>query len=351
MGKRENGFSPVKSYFMTPEQMADMDRKVQEKNEGPKTWKWERTMTKEQYLQAVEEGRSREDIVLKHFNNDSRELRKQLRDWEMNGTGAVKVVQTPAEVKKEDYMQLRLNGEKRSQALKSLGIAGPKGYELLKDWGIREIDAEERELELLAPAKEEKEVDKRVLEQIEQNAEAEKKDDYIKDLEGELTKTRNELENVKHRLQSILKQDANEIARLNDALSGAAVISDQTGARIKELESERQVLLQTIEQAAVQGSNEITFKIPIQPVAIANVERARIYAVLEALSSDVEAAEIDRARVMCELYDLLQRVVNFVTADLAELHPGKEVAEFVQDFFNFYNDMHLGLLVEIRKAG
>ncbi|MGI2294150.1 hypothetical protein [Paenibacillus sp. GXUN7292] len=377
---RENGFSPVKSYFMTPEQIADMDRKVREKNEGPKPWKWERTMTKEQYLQAMREGHSRQDIVLMHFNNDPNELRAQLKDWGITEAEAVKMAQgkkVELTITKQEYLQRRLNGEKRSHIIRSLGVATPRAYELLKEWGIRELDAEERELELLAPSREAKEIDKRVSEELEQKSEAremiayneqqqelaelqaaaalwkndaEQKDKYIKDLEEELTKNRTELERERLRLQSVMEQDATEISRLNDALSRAADVSDQTSARIKELEAERNLLLQTIEQAASDDGDFITLRLPILSVVIANVERSRIYEAIEALSTGVEAADIDRGRVMTELFDLLQRVVNFVTADLAELHPSKNVSGFVREFFSYYNDRHLGLLTEIRQA-
>jgi hypothetical protein len=313
--------------------------------------------------------------VLKHFNNDLSELKKQLKDWGITEEGAVRMAQAKVEitVTKEEYLQRRLNGEKRSSILRSLGLAGPKGYEFLKEWGIREIDSEERELELLSPNKPESEVDKRVAEQIEQKTEArgliafneqqeaepagtdilermeqraaereqelaelqaatalwkneaERKDEYIKDLETELKQSRDEVERVK-RLAGI------------------------SGARIQELESERNLLLQTIEQAAGEDAGFIALRIPILSVAIANVERARIYEAVEALSSDVEAAEIDRELVMTELFDLLQRTVNFITADLAELHPGRDVSGFVREFFAFYNDRHLGTLIDTRQA-
>jgi Chromosome segregation ATPases len=390
MAKRENGFGPVKSWFETPAQRMEREQRLQERS-APLIKKWERTMTKDEYLQAVREGRSRADIVLKHFNNDQREFKKQLKEWKITEAEAVEVVQgtqTGITVTKEEYLHRRLNGEKRSAVLHSLGLAGPKGYELLKEWGIREMDAEERELAILSPSRTASEVDKRISEQIEQNAEArgligddilkrmeqraaaqeqelaelqaatalwkneaERKDEYIKDLEGELTKARAETELGHERFMSVSEEMADEIARLKDALSGAAVISDHAGARIQELEVERGLLLQTIEQAASEESGIIALRIPILSVAIANVERARIYAAVEALSNDVEAAEIDRERVMTELFDLLQRAVNFITADLAELHPGKDVSGFVLEFFNHYNEQHLAILSGIRKAG
>ncbi|GBG09489.1 hypothetical protein PAT3040_04135 [Paenibacillus agaridevorans] len=366
MTKRENCFVPVKSWFETPAQRTERERRLQNRS-APLIKKWERTMTEDEYLQAVREGRSRADIVLKHFNNDLSELKKQLKDWGITEEGAVRMAQAKVEitVTKEEYLQRRLNGEKRSSILRSLGLAGPKGYEFLKEWGIREIDAEERELELLSPNKPESEVDKRVAEQIEQKTEArgliafneqqeaepagtdilereqelanlqaatalwkneaERKDEYIKDLETELKHTRDEVDRVK-RLTGI------------------------NGARIQELESERNLLLQTIEQAAGEDAGFIALRIPILSVAIANVERARIYEAVEALSSDVEAAEIDRERVMTELFDLLQRTVNFITADLAELHPGRDVSGFVREFFAFYNDRHSGLVIDTRQA-
>ncbi|MEK3882400.1 hypothetical protein [Paenibacillus sp. PL2-23] len=371
MGRRENGFSPVKSWIMTPAQQAEHDRRVREKKEGPLIKKWERTMTKDEYLLAVQEGRSRADIVLKHFNNDRRELAKQLKDWQITEEEAVGMaLETKADitVTKEQYLQRRLNGEKRSSALRSLGLSGPKGYEMLKEWGIREIDAEERELELLSPNKPVSEVDKRVAEQIEQKAEVRgiiafneqgqgkpSGSDVLEHMEKRAAEREQELAELQVACaswQAEAEKRAEEVSALIDKrgedLARYKRLAEKLESTEEELErtdSERLLLLKTIEQAVREDGCFIALRIPILSVAIANVERARIYEAVEALSYDVEAAEIDRERVMTELFDLLQRTVNFITADLAELHPGRDVSSFVREFFAYYNERHVGLMM------
>lgn len=386
MVARENGFGPVKSFFMTPAQMEEHTRRVQGKQNGPSIRKWQRTMTKEQYLQAVREGRSRDDIVLKHFNNDPKELRKQLKDWGITEGEAVKMAQGKKKelgITKQEYLQRRLNGEKRSHIIQSLGVATPKVYELLASWGIRELDAEERELELLTPVKPASEVDQRLAEQIEQQVEGRETvlhptgtftlaGNTVSDmvLRGPFSISSERIDIDAPRLEqemselqaavALWKNDAErkgeQIGELEKQLTNVREELDKTRCEsrktLNELEAERQLLLHTIEHAAAaEESNSIALRIPILSVAIANVERARIYAAVEALSTDVEAADIDRERVMTELFDLLQRTINFITADLAELHPGKPVIDFVQEFFHYYNARHIEGLTLQQQAG
>ncbi|RJX40896.1 hypothetical protein D3P09_02420 [Paenibacillus pinisoli] len=359
---RENGFGPVKSFFMTPAQMEEHARRVQGKQNGPTIKKWQRSMTKEQYLQAVREGRSRDDIVLKNFNNDPKELRKQLKEWGITEGEVVEMVQgkrKELEITKQEYLQRRLNGEKRSHIIQSLGVATPKVYELLASWGIRELDAEERELELMAPTKLKSDVDQRLAEQLEArglvefNAQRVTTGTIVQNQPSTLTADPAKQVRDVAELQPSAdhwKADAGrkdlQIMELEKELASVRAELDSTRREslktLNELEAERQLLLHTIEHAAAaEESNSVAIRIPILSVAIANVERARIYAAVEALSTDVEAADIDRERVMTELFDLLQRTINFITADLAELHPGKPVIDFVQEFFHYYNARHI----------
>lgn len=344
----------IKKYRLTPEELEEYRRKTQ----SPRAKPWERTMTLEQYLQAVADGRSLEDIILKHYNNDPKELREQLRDWGINQYGEeIKVargVLKELTITKDEYLRRRLNGETRSRIMRQLGGGQPKFYALLKEWGIRELDAEERELELMSATRPTKEIDQRVDEEIEQKAETR---ESVEDLRKADTEPANgqepsdheqELANLRAAVEMwkrAAEQKDAEIARLKDAMSGAAAVSTQAGDGIKELE--RRMLLQTNDLAA----GHISLRIPLPTVAVANAERTRIYAAVEALSDGVEAADIDRERVMRELFELLQRAVNFITADLAELHPGQEVTKYVQEFFRFYNDRHVEALSDIKKAG
>ncbi len=82
-------------------------------------------------------------------------------------------------ITKQEYLQRRLNGEKRGRIQHSLGVTAPRFYELLDKWGIREMDAESRALEMMAPVPNEqgaspeaRVIDKRLAEQLERQGEA-----------------------------------------------------------------------------------------------------------------------------------------------------------------------------------
>lgn len=400
MAKRENGYGPVKTWIMNPKQIEEYEKRLH--GQGPQIKKWQRNMSKEQFLQALAEGRSKKDIVLKHFNNDPQELKKQLKEWGMTEKEAAELakVAKPIDITKEQYLQRRLNGETRSRILNSLGVAKPRAYELLAKWGIREVDAEERELELLAPAKPMKTVNESLATSVEQAAEArenqqwpaevvaeleqteagedilkrmeqraaaqeqelanlqaayelwkndaERKGEHIKSLEAELERYNQQTAEYHSERQSLLKS----LDRASDDMLKASSITGELNNRISELEAERQLLLETIEQAAIMDTNMITLQVPIMPVLVAIQERTRIYDALETLSHGIEGAEIDRKLVMSELFELLQRVVNFVTADLIELHPGQDATAFIHGFFKFYNEQHIeALSSDVLKVG
>lgn len=285
-------------------------------------------------------------------------------------------IKEEVKVTKEEYLQRRLNGEKRSRAMRALGITGTRGYDLLREWGIRELDAEERELDLMAPGRPAAKVDQRVAEQIEKKTEArglvalneQKKESAGSDILERMDHRAAEREQELAELQAATALWKHEAERKDEQIADLQVEIENMHAAVRLAENEQKraaavdhdmirilnrekaILLQTIEQAAEEEDGYIGLRIPILSVLIANVERTRIYEAVEALSNGIESADIDRERVMTELFELLQRVVNFVVADLAELHPGKEVSGFVREFFAHYNDRHLGLLLEPRQA-
>jgi hypothetical protein len=369
--------------------------------------KWVESKTRllrKEYLRLRYDGMERHEIRRAYFNDNVKLFRDQLIDWELLSLDAeweelckMGKVAKPIALKKEEYLQRRLKGETRSQIARSLGISNQRFYELLKDWNIRELDAEERELELLVPVKQAKVISERVAESIEQKAEAqadpkqedskwpnevvnelertETGEDILKRMELRAADQEQELANLQAAVE-LWKNDAErkgdhiadleaeiarfnqqttdqaaEIARLREALSGTAVIANQAGAKITELETERQLLLQTIEHAVGTDANWITLQIPIMPPQVAIQERTRIYETLESLSNSIEGAEIDRQRVAIELFELIQRIVNFVTADLTELHPGKDATAFIHEFFSYYNVQHIEGLEKISKVG
>ncbi|MBJ6360842.1 hypothetical protein ACFOQM_05960 [Paenibacillus sp. GCM10012307] len=397
MSQRENGYSPVKTFFMTPDQLTEYNKSVKAKVDGPQITKWKRTMTREQYLAARLVDTSHDDIMLSYFNNDPLELRKQLLEWGLDKKTEKKELEQMAQAKVEltitkgEYLQRRLNGEKRSGILRSLGVSPPKFYELLDKWGIREMDAEGRALELMAPtapapeAQEPvpvpSEVEQRLAEQLEHKAEArgllalnaqnnaaqqEAGAEILQrmqeraavaaqarensELHAEVQKWKGvaedwketvaQVSNTNMELEQQIETQRQELHDRNSKIADLQAAAD----RVTVLEAERDMLMQTIELAAIQETGMISFNIPIQSATVANAERTRIYTAIEALDTDMEAVDIDRGRVMRELFDLLQSVVNFVTADLEELHPGQAAESFIHQFFAFHNERHLDTL-------
>ncbi|WP_213410018.1 hypothetical protein [Xylanibacillus composti] len=300
-------------------------------------------MSFDQFQQALADGRSMEDITLKHFNNDPRELRKQLRDWGITMGEAIELAKAKAkevEITKEKYLQRRLAGEGRSTIMRSLGLSTTVFYRQLREWGIQEPDAEDRELELMVPVEPAKGIDQRVAEQLEQKAEARE------NASAEQKETGDE---ILQRVEQRAADQEKELANLRAASALWEAERARKDERIKQLED----TLSMMKRSAAYGvkGNDVSLSIPIPSVAIANAERTRIYAAVEALSDGVEAADIDRERVMSELFDLLQRTVNFITADLAELHPGKNVAGYVREFFAYYNNRHMEIVTAQQEAG
>lgn len=273
------------------------------------------------------------------------------------------------ELSKKEYLQRRLKGETRTKIARSLGVANQRFYDLLKSWGIRELDAEERELELLAPVNHKKAVDERVATEIEQKLEArsatlpddkkwpaevveelertEPGEDILKRMEQRAESQEKELAC----LQAAVELWKNDAERKREHIKSLEAEVDRMNQQTSEYYSELQLLLETIEQAAIVDTNMITLQLPIMPVQIAIQERTRIYDALEALGHGIEGAEIDRQLVMSELFELLQRVINFVTADLIELHPGQDATSFIHEFFKFYNEQHIEELpTDIQQA-
>ncbi|MFC4305768.1 hypothetical protein [Cohnella boryungensis] len=423
--------SDIKKRQATPEEIADLDRRLRLKYEGPPVKRWEPILTKEQYFDKRAAGEHREDLILKYFNNETDKLVKQLRGWgirswkeEMAEVEALtNGSSTVATITKEEYLQRRLTGETRTRIMRLIGGAQPKFYKLLESWGIRELDAEERALELLAPIRTASEVDCRTAELLEQKATArglielnaqnqpaaspedaasaeakegepadeksvgqeilkrveqrvEEKDQALAQLQAERNALKAEVDKAVEEISKLLDKRGEDLVRFEKATikiqeqeerireleddlleAGAnhleAVNEAQNGHdRIQELEEERNMLLRTIEAAALE-TNEVgfvTIRMPVLPVSTANAERARIYDAVEALGAGVEAAEIDRERVMRELFLLLQRAVSFVTADLAELLPGQDVSEHVQRFFQAHNVRHNASVTAMQEA-
>lgn len=271
-----------------------------------------------------------------------------------------KGVKTEIKMTKEQYLQERLSGKNRNQIVKQLGIGYATFYNLLKGWGIKEIDAEERELELLTPAKPKSKAESAAKEERSTTQEqglaelqaalalwkndAERKAEYIADLENELTKARENAENVQNRFMAVSKEQAAEISRLKEAMSGASAFADQANERIVELETEKIQLKQELSNAGqaskvaapVFGS-AVSLYVPIVPGNDPVRERLNVFQGFDKFGGTLESVGLDRERIMRELFELLQVVVGFVATDLAELLPGQDVTEHVQRFFQAHN--------------
>lgn len=380
--------SEVVSRKATPEEIADLDRRARLKYDGLPVKRWEPTLTKQQYFDKRAAGDSRQSLILKYYNNESEKLAKQLREWGFRNwkeeieevESLAKGVKTALTITKDEYLQRLLAGETRSRIMRTLGGSQTKFYKLLEEWGIRELDAEERALDLLAPDKPASEVDRRTAELLEQKAiarglneinaqfQSAAPSEAAAPAEAKEEKSAEEkpagqeiLERVEQRAEEKdqvllkLQKERDELKVEVESLmryQKAAAKLQEAEQRIRELEAEVNMLLGTIEAAALEASDSgyVTIRMPVLPVATANVERARIYDAVEALGAGVEAAEIDRERVMKELFMLLQRAVSFVTADLAELLPGQDVSEHVQRFFQTHNVRHIASVATTREA-
>lgn len=259
---------------------------------------------------------------------------------------------------KQEYLQQRISGKVRTQIMKDLACGTGAFYKQLREWGIKEVDAEEREMELLAPAKVVTEPPAEVTKSSDHEQElaslqaavslwkndAERKGEYIADLENELTKAREKAESVQNRFMAVSEEQAAEIWRLKEAMSGATVIANKAGERIAELEGENAQLKRELSNAGQASKvvapvfgDSVTINVPIVAGTDPVRERLNVYHGLDAFGGTFESAGLDRERIMRELFELLQTVVGFVATDLAELLPGQDVREHVQRFFQEHN--------------
>ncbi|WP_238351986.1 DUF3310 domain-containing protein [Brevibacillus brevis] len=138
---------------------------------------------------------------------------------------------------REKYLQLRLEGMSRTHIQRNYFPSNPtKFYALLFEWGLKEKDAEERELDLILPQKQEtaSNVDGSSLpvtpitELQDKIATMEKEiQDYISELRGERAENKRLLKEL-----------------------------DEKQKVIDELSADREMLLSTIDQAVEQGQQD-----------------------------------------------------------------------------------------------
>ncbi|EJL44006.1 Protein of unknwon function (DUF3310) [Brevibacillus sp. CF112] len=136
---------------------------------------------------------------------------------------------------REKYLQLRANGQSRTQIQRSYFGSNPnKFYALLSEWGLKEKDAEDRALDMMPTEKKSTELlREKLVPEIAQEPDSERDAAKIKQLQAEITNLRNEIEaHIKER-----EGERAENARL-----------------LKELE-EKQKLIESLERKAVDPVN------------------------------------------------------------------------------------------------
>ncbi|MEK3722286.1 hypothetical protein [Paenibacillus sp. FSL H8-0034] len=160
------------------------------------------------------------------------------------------------------------------------------------------------------------------------------------------------LEGDVERLVRGLEAEERETKHLNELLKGAAIVADQAGARINELEEEQCALLAIIDAASENVTDSVvTIRVPITAAMQPIQQRIDVYNGIDLFESAIEAAELDRTRVMSELFALVQRVADYVTSDLVELIPGEDVSKYVQRFMAYHNDQHIERMKIKQQAG
>lgn len=63
---------------------------------------------------------------------------------EYKQTGRIKPMASRLSITKEEYLQMRKSGKSRSQCVRALNTTSPTFYNLLGEWGIRELEVEEQ---------------------------------------------------------------------------------------------------------------------------------------------------------------------------------------------------------------
>ncbi|MEF3309342.1 hypothetical protein PV433_10540, partial [Paenibacillus sp. GYB004] len=141
---RNNANGPVKSYTLTPEELAKIGEKP-----APLFKKWEPTLTRDEYLQNRIDGKSRDDIKLRWFNNEHDKLVKQLREWKLTSPEKESdemVAKQLSGFTRDMYLERRASGETRTQIMGSLKVYTTPFYSLLEEWGLKDKTVEAKVL-------------------------------------------------------------------------------------------------------------------------------------------------------------------------------------------------------------
>lgn len=152
--KRSSANGPVNQGVLTPEEKAQLEERLKQKA-GPQVKPWEPTLSRDEYLQLRNEGKSRKDIMLSWFNNEENKLVKQLREWELIDRSKEEEAMSKKQLDsltRDQYLARRMRGETRTKIMKSLGVNTAPFYAKLTEWGLKEKAAEEKALAEMRPA-------------------------------------------------------------------------------------------------------------------------------------------------------------------------------------------------------
>lgn len=338
---------------------------------------------REQLLSMLAEGKTQIQIE-SELDLDINSLNYRIEKWGLRGItpeAAAALLAAPAApiirkkrenrtmanvMTKEQYLARRLTGEKRTNIVRSMGMPTQKAYNLLKEWGIREPDAEERELDLFAARKNQ-------AVPVASAESAETRDEAPADsAPDEIARLQEELQQEREAHSRCMQQADDFAAALSDRDRTIAELRSRAADRsslIADLEAERDTLrsqadplLQRIEaleeenkrlgdkledvylaniDLQQQANGFIQLRLPVLPAEGPNQQRAVIYDLIETLTRSVEPAVIERGDIMLRMFELLQQMVAFVIADMGELLPGQDLTQPAQRFFEFHNARYI----------
>ncbi|WP_236841089.1 DUF3310 domain-containing protein [Brevibacillus formosus] len=161
---------------------------------------------------------------------------EEIENWKREGFHSM--------LTREKYLQLRLEGMSRTHIQRNYFPSNPtKFYALLSEWGLKEKDAEERELDLIPPQKQE----------------AAKNADGSSLPATPITELHVKIATMEKEIQDYISELRGERAENKRLLKEL----DEKQKMIEELSTDRWMLLNTIDQAVEQGQQDDPVNHPV----------------------------------------------------------------------------------------
>jgi len=244
---------------------------------------------------------------------------------------------------KEQYLEMRLNGHSRTSIQKQHFTNPPKFYAQLGEWGIKEKDAEERELDLLQAQPIREEVEE--LFQPEENKDPNSTYEALKafsdkNLKDEIKRLNEALETEQRDHEhavKLLNETKTHVNQLEDEIHD---LVDERDATRKYVDSLKQLSVKTQSKEIVLGK-EIVLRLPLLDSGANRFDQMqKVHEELEEVGSELETASIDRRRAAEELFDLVQSFVGLIRVELSDLIVDGSVDQHVIRFFEHFNREH-----------